>query len=288
MSVYDFDPSLPFGPAGESGSSTPRSNYAFNPAQWDAQKSYRVEGGTVYRRSLFSGPSIFVPDHDTSKAYPVETYATGHTGSHDRPEVAYYVTEGPMAGHSFGKRLIGNNPFENLATLPMRIVQAPFTKEFWEGVGEAFSDWPGLFGFTIGAFMPWLPISPWFKLGFGITTAVGGYYSDEGSWFRNFSIGAGIGGMASAGYYAYENWPTLGEAALAVGEGAWSVAKNVWYDFFSFGRVGYGLWSYLLGVDTATVSLSAQIYLTAGSLVPVVPWIFGNDADEQDLSGLGL
>lgn len=88
----------------------------------------------------------------------------------------------------------------------------------WKGIKTG----PGLFGLALGVALPFTGLSLTTKLGISAAIGVGGYASPEGSWFRKFSIGAGIGGAIGSGiqlYELYKQWPTwdqVGQAALAV------------------------------------------------------------------------
>lgn len=118
-------------------------------------------------------------------------------------------------------------------------------------------DRPGLFGFVFGLFAPALLPLKW-AVGVGAAIGIGGYMSPEGSWFRNFSIGAGLGGLV---YGAVQIGTTLAESGLAglMDEGLqlggvrpvaeWrsfgEVVLDLTLDVVTFGTFGEGPMSYI-------------------------------------------
>ena len=73
---------------------------------------------------------------------------------------------------------------------------------------DTLKDWPGAFGALAGFFIP--PLLPW-KWSIALTGAIGlgGYLAPQGSWFRRFAAGYGVGGTARYMLRAYQVWSSL-------------------------------------------------------------------------------
>lgn len=259
LDVIAFDPSLPWGPAGESGTSRPASRPEINAMQAD------------YELVPMDDPAADphapqkVRNIHTGEIFDTATFATGEAASHGRQWLQTHITTGPHAGLPIGEpfrshRSVGDVlafPVKLVASVAANIVTAPFTKEFWS--------WPGLIGFGLGLALPFVKWSPWFSVGLGTGIAIGGYYSEEGSWFRRFSIGAGIGAGVGGAFYAYQNWPGWGE----FGE---SLAKAL--NYLTFNPLNPGRSS--IYVDLMTNTISKAVYFGVGVGVGALPALWSN------------
>lgn len=102
-------------------------------------------------------------------------------------------------------------------------------------ITDAFLTSPGVLGFAFGIVAPWA-FPAWLSIASSVVVGYAGVQAPQGSWWRNFSIGAAIGGVANLGL---SYGPEIRDTVKTVGDVLDALA-HPWETTKAIGVIGVG------------------------------------------------